>query len=335
MNTAIVLSADSSTPRQQAGEINAMLNRMAPMITRVELWLFYRDNPPEVFPEIDCSLSWIRLVAVENAHLPESYLQLLPHLMGKYPTDLLVFASGGLGAELATRSACRFKGSSCLQVEDCNLASGKLEVIKPVYGNHLSARFVLANPPYCLAVAKQSCRPARMTRSKLAKIEKIPLNQPRYDCGKEVLTIPDPSTTGLAEADLVLVVGQGANSKATVDVLQGIADSIGAELGASRPVVMNAWTDINRLIGTSGLILSPKLCIAAGVSGTGVFSVGIKSSECIVAINTDSKAPIFQIADVGIVGDLLAVLSELAEVITAEKTRKERQNTRGSRNRAR
>jgi electron transfer flavoprotein alpha subunit len=174
-----------------------------------------------------------------------------------------------------------------------------------------------------------------MTRSKLAKIEKIPLNQPRYDCGKEVLTIPDPSTTGLAEADLVLVVGQGANSKATVDVLQGIADSIGAELGVSRPVVMNAWTDINRLIGTSGLILSPKLCIAAGVSGTGVFSVGIKSSECIVAINTDSKAPIFQIADVGIVGDLLAVLSELAEVITAEKTRKERQNTRGSRNRAR
>jgi len=85
---------------------------------------------------------------------------------------------------------------------------------------------------------------------------------------------------------------------------------------------MNAWTDMNRLIGTSGLIISPKLCIVAGVSGTGVFSVGIKSSEVIVAINTDSKAPIFQMADVGIVGDLLAILSELEKVITADKAQK-------------
>jgi len=233
-----------------------------------------------------------------------------------------VFASDGLGAELATRLAYRLNGNSCLQVEDWNLTVGKLEVIKPVYGNHLSARFILEHPPYCLSVAKQPCLPARMSRSELPKIEMITLNQPRTDCRKEILTIPDQSATGLTGADLVLVVGQGANSKETVAVLQDIANSMGAELGASRPVVMNAWADMNRLIGTSGLIISPKLCIAAGVSGTGVFSVGIQSSEFIVAINTDSKAPIFKMADVGIVGDLLAVLSELAKVITAEKAKK-------------
>jgi electron transfer flavoprotein alpha subunit len=82
---------------------------------------------------------------------------------------------------------------------------------------------------------------------------------------------------------------------------------------------MNAWTDMNRLIGASGQIISPKLCIVAGVSGTAVFSVGIKNSEFIVAVNTDSNAPIFQMAHVGIVGDLQGVLSELAKVITAEK----------------
>jgi electron transfer flavoprotein alpha subunit len=267
---------------------------------------------------------------VEPAHLPESYLQLLLDLMRQYPVDLLVFASDGLGAELATRLAYRLNGNSCLQVEDCKLASGKLEVIKPVYGNHLSARFILGHPPYCLSVAKQPCLPARMTPSELPKIEKITLNQPRTDCQKEILTIPDRSATGLTGADLVIVVGQGANSKETVDVLQDIANSMGAELGASRPVVMNAWTDMNRLIGTSGSIISPKLCIAAGVSGTGVFSVGIKSSEFIVAINTDSKAPIFQMADVGIVGDLLAILSELEKVITAEKAQKGLHNACGS-----
>jgi electron transfer flavoprotein alpha subunit len=331
MKAALVLSADNASIRRQAGEINAMLNRMVTPFTRVELWLFYRDIPPEIFPEIDCPLSGIRLIAVEHAHLPESYLQLLLHLMRQYPVDLFVFASDGLGAELATRLAYRLNGNSCLQVEDCNLASGKLEVIKPVYGNHLSARFMIEYPPYCLSVAKQPCRPVRMTRSELPKIEIITLNPPRYDGEKEILTIPDQSATGLTGADLVLVVGQGANSKETVDVLQGIANSIGAVLGASRPVVMNAWTDMNRLIGTSGLILSPKLCIAAGVSGTGVFRVGIKSSEFIVAINTDSKAPIFQIADVGIVGDLLAILSELAEVIKAEKALNGIHNTGGSR----
>jgi electron transfer flavoprotein alpha subunit len=331
LKAALVLSADSASLGQQAGEINAMLKRMVPPFSRLELWLFYQDMPPEIFPEIDCPLSAIRLIAVEHAHLPESYLQLLLDLMRQYPVELALFASDGLGTELATRLAYRLKGNSCLQVEDWNLTAGKLEVIKAVYGNHLSARFVLEYPPYCLSVAKQPCLPARMTRSELPKIEMIPLKQPRTDGKREILTIPDQSATGLTAADLVLVVGQGAKSKETVDVLQDIANSIGAELGASRPVVMNAWTDMNRLIGASGLIIAPKLCIAAGVSGTGVFSVGIKSSEFVVAINTDSKAPIFQIADVGIVGDLSAILSELAKVIAAEKAQKGLHNTPGSR----
>jgi electron transfer flavoprotein alpha subunit len=330
MKAALVLSADSASIRQHAGEINAMLNRMVTPFCRLELWLFYQDVPPEIFPEIDFPLSNIRLIAVEHAHLPESYLQLLIELMRQYPVEILVFASDGLGAELATRLAYRLNGNSCLQVEDCKLVPGKLEVIKPVYGNHLLARFILERPPYCLSVAKQPCLPARMTPSELPKIESITWNRPQADGQEELVMIPDPSAAGLTGADFVLVVGQGANSKETVDVLMNIANNMGAELGASRPVVMNAWTDMNRLIGTSGSIISPKLCIAAGVSGTGVFSVGIKSSEFIVAINTDSKAPIFKFADVGIVGDLLTILSELVKVIAAEKSQKGLYPTCGS-----
>jgi electron transfer flavoprotein alpha subunit len=322
MKAALVLSADSVSLRQQAAEINAMLNHIGTTFSRVDLWIFYHDIPPELFPEIDCALSGIKLIAVQPACLPESYLQVLLDLMRQHPVDLLVFAGDGLGDELATRLAYRLNGNSCLQVEDCNLAAGKLEVVKPVYGNHLAARFVLEYPPFCLSAAKRACRPVRMIPCELPNIEIFTSNQPRCHWRKSILTIPDQPDSRLSDADLVLVVGQGANSKDTVAVLQSIASSIGAELGASRPVVMNAWIDMNRLIGTSGLIISPKLCIVAGVSGTGVFSVGIKSSEFIVAINTDSKAPIFQIADAGIVGDLLAFLSELEKVITAEKAKK-------------
>jgi len=85
---------------------------------------------------------------------------------------------------------------------------------------------------------------------------------------------------------------------------------------------MNAWADMDRLVGTSGLLLSPKLCITAGVSGSAVFTAGIKASEFIVSINTDRKAPIFQIAHVGIVGELQPILQELEKVILEEKDKK-------------
>jgi len=334
MKTAVVLFADSPSLNRQTGEINAMLSNLKTNFSNAELWLFYKDAQPEIFPEIhfaplygaladgtlaDKALSIIRLVAMEHEHVSESYLQWLQHLMDQYPMELLVFPSDGLGAELATRLAFRLNGSSCLQVEGLDLTSQKPKVKKPVYGNNLTAEFVLEYPPYCLSVAKQACAPAKMIPGESIKKEIFPLHKPGFDWVKEMVMIPDKPDTGLADSDLVLILGQGVKSKETMDVLQGIANTIGAQLGASRPVVMNAWIDMNRLIGASGLIISPKICIAAGVSGTGVFSMGIKCSEFIVAINIDSKAPIFQIADIGIVGDLQDVLCELEKIIKAEK----------------
>lgn len=322
MKASIVLYADNISLQQQAHEINAMLNTIEKRFSSIELWLFYQDQKPEVFPEFDRPLSAIKLIRLEHEHSPESCLQLLESLMTRYPMDLLLFASDGLGEELATRLAYRLNGSSCLQVEECNLNSGKLEVIKPVYGNNLTARFVLESFPCCLSVAKKPSLPVKMIQYEFVNIKECILDQTQPAWVNETRTICDEPGTGLTDADLVLVVGQGANSKKTMDLLQGIANTIGAELGASRPVVMNAWLDMNRLIGASGLIISPKICIAAGVSGTGVFSAGIKNSEFIVAINIDDKAPIFQIADVGIVGDLKTVLLELEKVITARQTKK-------------
>ncbi|MCK5097170.1 MAG: hypothetical protein KAR45_03665, partial [Desulfobacteraceae bacterium] len=97
MKTAIVLSFGSTSLQQQAHEINAMLDNMEARFSNVELWLFYQDQKPELFPEIACPLSQIKLIKMEQAHLPESYLQALVHLMGQYPMDLLMFASDGSG----------------------------------------------------------------------------------------------------------------------------------------------------------------------------------------------------------------------------------------------
>ena len=322
MKTAIILNAESRSLQQQASEINTILKNLTAALSSIELWLFYTGRQPESVPEMDCSLSVIKMIAVKNSYLPEYYLYLLEQLIIKNPMDLLLFPSDGPGGETATRLAYRTGGSSSLQVEECGMASGRLEIARPFYGNNLRARFVLDHPPYCLSVARQPFQPVMMIPCDPRKMETVKLDQPHCDWITGVVTIPDQPDTGLAYADFVLVVGQGVKNKKTAYVLQDVAEKIGAELGASRPVVMNAWIDMNRLIGASGLIISPKICIAAGVSGTGVFSVGIKNSEFIVAVNTDSNAPIFQIAHAGIVGDLQEILAELEKLIIAEKTGK-------------
>ncbi len=329
MKAAVVLFAHSPSLAQHAGEINKLLTHDTPLFSSVELWLFYPDMPPERFPELHGPVSGMKLIHQPPPHLPEACLHLLEVLMDQNPVDLLLFSSEGLGGELATRLAYRLGGSSCVQVQDIGGRSGRLEVIKPAYGNHLRARFVLPSPPYCLAAAKQPLCPAKMTSKGSLTPERIILDPHPCSWVTQAVTIPDEPDTGLVDADLVLVVGQGAGSKESVNHLQKIAETLGAELGASRPVVMNGWTDMNRLIGASGWVLSPKTCIAAGVSGTALFNMGIQSSDFIVAINTDPNAPIFQIADVGIVGDLQTVLGELARVIQTERAKETLSLTQG------
>ncbi|WP_447874422.1 FAD-binding protein [Serratia fonticola] len=113
----------------------------------------------------------------------------------------------------------------------------------------------------------------------------------------------------------MLAIGEGAGSAGQVAHMQQLATRIGAELAASRPVVMNAWCEMDRLLGMSGAIIAPEVCIAAGISGAPAFAIGIRHSKLIVAINQDPQAAIFAQADVGIVGDMHEVLEALAHAL--------------------
>lgn len=115
----------------------------------------------------------------------------------------------------------------------------------------------------------------------------------------------------LTQAPLIVAVGRGIKEQKNIEVVKKLADALGAELAASRPICDNEWLPMDRQIGSSGQTVSPKLYLAVGISGAIQHLVGMKGSRTIVAINKDPEAPIFEIADYGIVGDLFEIVPAL------------------------
>ena len=114
-------------------------------------------------------------------------------------------------------------------------------------------------------------------------------------------------------------MGRGIKAPENVDLAQKLADALGAELGASRPICDNGWLPMDRQIGSSGQTVAPKLYVALGISGAIQHMVGMKGSNTVVAINKDKEAPIFEVATYGIVGDLFEIVPPLIEEIKKVK----------------
>ena len=123
----------------------------------------------------------------------------------------------------------------------------------------------------------------------------------------------------LTQAELIVAVGRGIKAPENVDLAQKLADALGAELGASRPICDSGWLPMDHQIGSSGQTVAPKLYVALGISGAIQHMVGMKGSNTIVAINKDKEAPIFEVATYGVVGDLFEILPPLIEEIKKVK----------------
>ncbi len=126
-------------------------------------------------------------------------------------------------------------------------------------------------------------------------------------------------TVDLSSAQRIVSVGRGIKEESNMPMIAALASALDAELAASRPICDNGWLPLERQVGSSGHTVAPKLYLAVGISGAIQHLVGMKGSQCIVAINKDPDAPIFEIADYGIVGDLFEVVPALTEAAKAAK----------------
>ncbi len=146
-----------------------------------------------------------------------------------------------------------------------------------------------------------------------AQIDGAIRNQPE-DPFKEAKQAVD-----LTQAEIIVSVGRGIKEQKNIDLAKALAEALGGEIAASRPICDAGWLPMDRQIGSSGQTVAPKLYLAVGISGAIQHIVGMKGSRSIIAINKDAEAPIFEIADFGVVGNLFDILPALTEEVKKAK----------------
>ncbi len=230
--------------------------------------------------------------------------------------DLFLFAGGPSGTEAAARLAHRTGGSVLTGALDVALRPGRLVGRRQVYSNHMVGRFALTARPWCVAV-DPSWAEARVPAC--AEHRVLSESDATADAGEPPFAdveLADPPPTGdLTEARVVVVAGAGAAGHDGVARIAAAAARMGAAFGVTRPVAMNAWAPMDRLIGVSGARVAPALAIVAGASGAPAFLWGIERAGVIVAVNSDEHAAIVGEADAVAIGDGVAVVEALAGLV--------------------
>lgn len=228
--------------------------------------------------------------------------------------DMYIYGSDNFSIENAVRMAARKKGSSIVGVRDMYVSGNNVYAKKMIYSNHMEATFKMKKAPYFITISKGvfECELKECSNKNITILKNNDENNKHilsYDIKKE------EKTESIEDAKIIVVAGRGTKNKEAVNELEGFAELIGGKLGISRPVAMSAWASMDKLIGVSGIMAKPKLCITAGVSGSAAFYAGIEKSDFIIAINSDEHSAILKKSDVAIIDDYKAIIDELVNYI--------------------
>ncbi len=199
--------------------------------------------------------------------------------------------------------------------------SGSLILIRQLFQGKISADVHFAGEPPYFASMQAGAYRADQSLEGASPVETFTPTISASDIRTKPLELFRESqrAVDLTTAEIIVSVGRGIKEAENIPIVQKLADALGAELAASRPICDNGWLPMERQVGSSGQTVAPKMYVAVGISGAIQHLVGMKGSKIIVAINKDANAPIFEVADYGIVGDLFQVVPALVEEILKAK----------------
>lgn len=257
----------------------------------------------------------------EYAHYTtDAYAIALCTLVEKYgPTSMLIGATNN-GRDLGPRVSCRLKTgltADCTGL-DIDEESGNVAWTRPAFGGNLMATILCPDHRPQIGTVRPGVFKKSDAGEAKAEVIKEDIHVDAKDIRTQVLELikeADGENVDLEGADIIVSGGRGVGGPEGFEPVKALADALGGVVGASRAAVDAGWIAHAHQVGQTGKTVGPKLYIACGISGAIQHVAGMSGSDCIVAINKDPEAPIFDIADYGVVGNLFEVLPVLTEEI--------------------
>lgn len=264
----------------------------------------------------------MRVVRAEHpllaSYTSDGYITALQQLIEHETPEYVLFPHTYQVRDYAPALAARF---GQVLISDVSGIADSPVFTRPLMQGRLNGTYVKSGGGPCFLSVQAGAFSAESAPAVTGTIElftpKIEANQIRVHPGEPYRAAAQ--TVDLGSAQIIVSVGRGIKGQENLPVVQELAAALGAELAASRPICDAGWMPMERQVGSSGQTVAPKLYLAAGISGAIQHLVGMKGSRCVVAINKDADAPIFEVADYGIVGDLMEVVPALTEAIKAAK----------------
>ena len=248
-------------------------------------------------------------------YAPEACAQALAERAKQGGYRTIVFAASATGKDLAPRVAAKLGVAVAADITDLATDGGAIVVTRPVYAGKALLKVKVAAQPAVLSLRPNVFTPVE--RPKAGAAETVAVTVPAGRVTVREIKAAPAGTLDVAEAQVIISGGRGLKEPANFKVLEDLARAFGgqAAVGASRAVVDAGWRAHADQVGQTGKTVSPSLYIAVGISGAIQHLAGMRTSKVIVAINKDKDAPIFKVADYGVVGDLFEIVPKLTEEI--------------------
>lgn len=244
----------------------------------------------------------------------DAYTDAFAHCVEKNKPSIILVGATSVGRSLTPRLATRFRTGL---TADCTVLDVKdntdLVQIRPAFGGNIMAQIITPkHRPQLATVRYKVMDSAEKVANPTGVVEICELD--KLSSRIEVLDVRRKEITpGIADAEVLVVAGRGIREEKDMALVRELADLLGGQVAVTRPLIEAGWGDHTQQIGLSGRTVRPKLLITLGVSGSVQFVAGMGGSECIIAVNSDKAAPIFDVAHFGIVGDLYDIVPGLLE----------------------
>jgi electron transfer flavoprotein alpha subunit len=251
-----------------------------------------------------------------SAYTPDGYTDAMEQVVRDLDPQFVIMTHTYLVRDYAPKLAARFGKSLIGDCVRTRVVDGAVTFTRRIFQGKIDADVVSdGEAPIFATFQSGAFRGDQAAKGSGAKVETVEVVVGEVRMTPEAPFQEVKQAVDLSKAEIIVAIGRGIKSKDNIALAEKLAEALGADLAASRPICDAEWLPIDRQIGSSGQTVAPKLYVALGISGAIQHLVGMKNSGTIVAINKDPEAPIFDIADYGIVGDLFEAVPVLTEEI--------------------